>query len=170
MYHARARQKEAVVKHLLCMIVVIGVMGASACTHSPRLARSEEEVANYRSEYLRNNPNGKFNEQILKGEVTKGMDVFQVLASWGLPHLRRGSKNSDLESWVYYSLDDHTQHVISYELVFQTNTLSRWVVDNNAQGLGTLTPHDLIGIPTKGESPANRDLGSADSGTLKKKP
>jgi hypothetical protein len=128
-----------------------------------------EDVDRYRSEYLKNNPDGKYNSNILNGEVTKGMDVFAVLASWGLPHLRRGSAQSSTESWVYYSLDEHTQKVLSYELIFVDDTLKRWILDDNAQALGTLTPRDLIGIPTTGDTPDAKDLRSADKGTIKKK-
>jgi hypothetical protein len=136
------------------------------------MSRGGEDVADLRSEYLRNNPEGEFNKHIVQSEVTKGMNVFEVLASWGLPHLRRGSQQSAAESWVYYTIDEHTDKVISYELVFIKDSLTRWIVDGNVPGLGTLTPRDLIGIPTVGLSPSGAEAkrASTDSGTLKKKP
>ena len=166
---ARALQMGGlIVKALCCLAVVFLVTVATGCTHAPRLSRTTADIEIYRAEYMRNNPDGKYNEQIMKGEVTKGMDAVEVLASWGLPHLRRGSEHTDQESWVYYTIDDHTKQVISYELVFLSSELSRWFVDNNASGQGTLTPEDLVGMSRSADT--SPDLGSTDTGTLRKKP
>lgn len=132
----------------VCLLVLV-----AGCSHSPRMIRHTPDVDVYRAEFLRNNPDGKYNQNIVKGEVSKGMTVLEVIASWGLPHVRRGAKPSDTESWTYYTIDEHTHKVVSYELVFVSDQLNRWVIDENVPGQGTLTPKDLIGIPTVGETP-----------------
>ncbi|MDH3216032.1 MAG: hypothetical protein OEN01_07030 [Candidatus Krumholzibacteria bacterium] len=152
--------------HVTILVVVIAF--AASCSHSPRLPRGTQEVASLRAEYLQNNPDDPFKGQILNSEVSKGMNVLQVLASWGLPNVRRGYAQGHSESWTYYAVDEHTQKLLSYELVFYKSTLSLWVMDGDAAGLGTLTPRDLIGIPTIGETPIG-DPAVAPDKRLKKK-
>lgn len=152
------------------VVVVAVALAVVSCAHSPRLSRQSEDVTTLRAEYLNNYPDDEFKQQIINGEVRKGMNIFQVLASWGLPNVRRGVTRGTSESWIYYAVDEHTQKLMSYELVFQKRSLSYWIIDGDVPGLGTLTPRDLIGIPTIGESPGPDPAKASESSTLKKKP
>jgi hypothetical protein len=85
-------------------------------------------MSSIREEYLRNNPDGKYNALITEGRVVKGMGILEVLASWGMPNDRRSTEEGDAEFWAYYAKDEHTQKYVSYELVFEKRILARWVV------------------------------------------
>jgi len=99
-----------------------------ACSHQLKLAREQDERSDIRQEYLLNNPNGQFNDHIIKNEVVKGMSVIEVLASWGLPDMRRAYSKTDSDIWTYYSVDVPSGQVASFDLVFEDRLLRRWVV------------------------------------------
>lgn len=109
-------------------IVAFTVVALSACSNMLRLNRDVEERADLRQNYLQNNPDGAFNNHIVKSEVVKGMNVIEVLASWGLPDVRTASKTTKAEFWTYFTVDDYSQTVSSYDLVFEDRQLRRWVV------------------------------------------
>lgn len=120
------------------LLLVFAVVVAVSCSQLPRSTKSPEEMASLRSEYLQNHPDGKYNQHILEGRVVKGMNTLEVLASWGLPNLRRGWKHDNSEYWTYYAKDEHTKQLLSYELVFEEMILSRWVVNTAVStSLGT---------------------------------
>jgi hypothetical protein len=109
-------------------LIVIGVTWLASCAHLPESTRSDQRMAGIREEYLRGHPDGKFNVFISEGRVVKGMGIFEVLASWGLPNARRSSDDGNTEYWAYYAKDEPTQKIVSYELVFQDKVLTHWVV------------------------------------------
>lgn len=116
------------------LVVAIGI--AASCTHVPRSPNGSYTIASVRKQYLDDHPDGKFNEQIIRGELVKGMNVIEVLASWGLPERRQWAGNSSEESWVYTARDEHSQDVITYELVFKARVLSRWIVGRGTAASG----------------------------------
>ncbi|UCG51264.1 MAG: hypothetical protein JSW58_13870 [Candidatus Latescibacterota bacterium] len=120
------------------VLLVLAMMVAVSCSQLPRSTKSPEEMANLRSEYLQNHPDGTYNQHIMEGRVVKGMNTLEVLASWGLPNLRRSWKHDNSEYWTYYAKDEHTQRLVSYELVFEERVLHRWVVNTGVSpALGT---------------------------------
>lgn len=139
-----------------------------ACAHVPRTYDETDAVKRLRLQYVRTHPNGRFNAHILKGEVTKGMDFLDVLASWGLPNLRRGSRESVYENWVYYARDEETGRFTVYELVFKDQHLVDWKVDVNVAGNGGKPPITEDWYP---RTPVPGDLSKAPSTetALKKK-
>lgn len=120
------------------LLVLFGAMAVASCAKLPQSTRSNEHMTSIREEYLRNNPDGKYNALIMEGRVVKGMGIIEVLASWGLPNDRRTSETGDTEYWAYYAKDEATQKFVSYELVFDTKVLTRWVVRADLPtGMGT---------------------------------
>ena len=147
-----------------------GIVAAS-CSHAPRLATVPAKRDDFRVEYLRNNPDGKHNRHIRNGEITKGMSVIEVLASWGLPNTRRTGQVERNEYWTYYSHDIHTDTYTSYALVFQTRVLSRWVIETDIRPFDALGQRDLLGIHSQGKPQTEGVSGSInEGGALKKKP
>ena len=153
------------------LVALAGIMAAS-CSHAPRLATVPATRDDLRVEYLRNNPDGKHNRHIRKGEVTRGMSVIEVLASWGLPNTRRAGGAERHEYWTYYSHDKHTDTYTSYALVFETRVLLRWVIESNINSYDALVQRDLIGIPPQGkpQQPVGAKGSIDEGGALKKKP
>lgn len=118
--------------------LVFGIALIASCSSLPQSTHLDEGQADLRAEYLENHPDGKFNQHITEGRVVKGMGIVEVLASWGIPNSRRGWKHGDAEYWAYYAKDEHTGQIVSYELIFEEQILSRWMVDTDAAAsLGT---------------------------------
>ena len=121
----------------VCAVVVALALTAS-CSSLQQSTTLDADQADLRAEYLANHPDGKFNDHITEGRVVKGMSIVEVLASWGLPNSRRSWKHDNAEYWVYYAKDEHTGQLMSYELIFSEQLLTRWVVNSDAvAGLGT---------------------------------
>ncbi len=150
-----------------CFVFLVALV--AACSHAPRLDRDADATADFRAEYLEHNAHNEFTERIMRGEVDKGMNAMQVLAAWGLPNVRRSWQDSDAERWTYYTLDEYTSRLTSYELVFAGGYVARWLVDANVRGLGTLTPKDLIAGGTIHEVTETPATGLAQgTGPIKK--
>jgi hypothetical protein len=118
------------------LLVVLAIGMTASCAHVPRMPQASPETASLRSQFLHDHPNGPHNAQIVRGEVVKGMDLMEVLASWGVPERRVGKKSSDKESWIYTARDEHSQDYVIYELVFVDRVLSRWHIDRGTTGSG----------------------------------
>lgn len=112
--------------------LVFGVALIASCSSLPQSTHLDEGQADLRAEYLQNHPDGKYNVHISEGRVVKGMGIVEVLASWGLPNTRRSWQNDDAEYWAYYAKDEHTGQIVSYELIFEEQILSRWMINSNA--------------------------------------
>jgi hypothetical protein len=121
-----------------------------------------------RTQYLASNPDGKFNEQIVKGEVTKGMNLIEVLASWGLPTVRRTRPMCDGQHWTYYSIDEVTGGATSYDLIFEHRLLMRWVIENDVDMAADLPPRHLSGLAPEVQRERPDKTFTGDSGTVKK--
>jgi hypothetical protein len=151
--------------------VVVTVAISASCGRLPQSTRTDEHTTSIRADYLRNHPNGPFNVHIAEGRVTRGMNIMEVLASWGAPNLRRTSPEGSTEYWAYYAKDEHTQKMVSYELVFENQVVTRWVIDAAvASTLGTTS----IGPDAARTIQETLQLGSSPSATgdspVKKKP
>lgn len=79
-------------------------------------------------------PDGPHNDCINRGEVVKGMTLYEVLASWGIPD-RRLVADTGRERWVYVILDDLSMDWVCYEYDFTNNLLVDWTsTRSNANG------------------------------------
>ena len=146
------------------LVLVLFLAFASSCAYQPRSMKDSAEMAEVRSEYVQNNPEGKFNHYIEKGELSKGMSVIEVLAAWGLPNMRQSWQNTDKESWTYHSFDPHTGDYTIVDLTFEARTLLKWVRHRQVAAAGG-NPLDNSLLPPK---PADAS-GAGTSGSPKKK-
>lgn len=100
-----------------------------ACSQNPP-RRDESTETDYlrmlRSEFFKTHPDGIHNEYIARGEVVRGMDFLEVLASWGNP-IKREKPSPDVEYWVYLD-EDETKDWIQYKFVFRKSVLEDWEV------------------------------------------
>jgi hypothetical protein len=78
-----------------------------------------------RAEYLAMNPDSPYRDNVVRGEIVKGMDAFGVLASWGSPE-RRAREENAAERWVYVDADQDSGDSIEYALQFRDGTLNGW--------------------------------------------
>jgi hypothetical protein len=113
-------------------LVIMGLGACAAavilasCAYSPRVADESATVLSIRADYLRSNPGGRYNEYINRGEVVKGMNYVEVLASWGFPQSRLRLSERDFEYWRYVARDDATGDWIQYTFVFEGPALFEW--------------------------------------------
>jgi len=125
------------------LLIQIAACGAST------LRRSQvdlTDLAPLRSEYIHRNPDSPYCDKVSSGEIVKGMDVFGVIASWGLPE-KRSPDGSDFERWLYVDLDDMSNEQVGYELEFEKGVLKSWDVQRAGIGLKTRETADATGPP-----------------------
>jgi hypothetical protein len=117
-----------------------------SCSHHPKTFAGGESILKGRQDYVSAHPDGVYNDHILNGEVVKGMNLMEVLASWGLPNSRRHSESGSLEYWFFISQDKEMGMVRRYELVFQDQLLHDWdvVMSSTAGGYQSKESSDHI--------------------------
>jgi hypothetical protein len=149
------------VKTLVALAAVIVVLAVS-CTHAPQLNRTSDQVLEFRTHYLTNNPDDRFKEDIMKSKVHREMNYMQVLAAWGLPNVRTGVADDGSETWGYYAVDDVSRDVRRYDLLFSKNRLVSWYIsDPDANLLHRDEVSDLPVISTSSMTMSS-GLGSTD--------
>ena len=139
---------------LVCILA-----GVTACATAPPRRTETTAIRQIREEYLRTYPEGPHNAEINRGEIVKGMSLYEVLASWGIPDLRRVSSERDREEWTYVLLDDNAVDWVSYDCVFHGNQLVEWFMNRNAGGTGAPVvskPTDNLAQPLPPPSWATR--------------
>lgn len=119
------------------LLILLGILLPS-CASAPNALNETITVIELRQDYLRENPEGEYNQFIGRGQVIKGMKFKEVMASWGLPESRRLSRNREFEYWTFYGKDADSGNWMRYTLVFQKNTLTNWDVVRHYAKNGTL--------------------------------
>lgn len=115
-------------KYARILLILLVAVITTACTKLPPMTGVDDDVLSLREHYFSARPDGKFNENISRGEVARGMHVVEVLAAWGLPNMRWGVQHSPDHHWAYFVRDDATQTINGYELVFEDRLLVRWLI------------------------------------------
>lgn len=135
------------------LLLLIAACGAST------LRRSQvdfSELADLRSEYLTRNPESPYCENVSRGEIVKGMDVFGVVAAWGIP-ATRVPDGADFERWLYVDTDDVASEPVGYALAFEKGVLKSWDVQRAGIGLKVREPSGNAG-PPKQETPRGKPV------------
>jgi hypothetical protein len=96
----------------------------------------EPELVSLRYDYLTQYPNSPFRENVSRGEIVKGMDVYSVLAAWGAPQ-HRSQADEESQRWLYLDLDDDKNQQVAYALEFGDGLLKSWDVHRSGIGLKT---------------------------------
>jgi hypothetical protein len=99
----------------------------TSCSPNPRIISGTESdyLLQLRAEYLAANPDGAYNEYIKRGEVVKGMDILEVLASWGHPEVRK-KENALTEHWIYREVDEDSKDWVLFTFTFRRTVLAEW--------------------------------------------
>ncbi len=125
----------------LALGILIGLSATTltACSSRGRLAGGPppDYLPALRADYLASHPDGPYNEYIRRGEVVPGMDLIEVLASWGYP-LRRARRNDLSEQWVYRDRDEDSKDWIEYTFVFRQGRLESWRIRRHTAAGGAL--------------------------------
>jgi len=118
----------------------------AGCSYSPRTLNESASVLEVRNDYLTSNPEGEYNEFIRKGEVTRGMDYTEVLASWGAPdaRIRTNDNKGELEAWSYTVIDDINGDWIQFTFKFEKKFLIDWDVQRHVTMNGRLAGWEIV--------------------------
>ena len=131
----------AVTPRILRALPLLFLVVAFACSQTPRMSQEDETdyIRMLRDEYFETNPDGQYNEYIARGEVVRGMDFLEVLASWGNPG-KREKPGPSVEYWLYEEKDEASQDWIRYKFVFRGNVLDDWELTRHVSegGMGEL--------------------------------
>jgi hypothetical protein len=131
--------KEAVMAftpRILRVLPLLLVALALACSHNPRRDQTDESdyIRMLRDEFFKTHPDGQYNHYIAQGEVVRGMDFLEVLASWGNPS-KREKPSPNVEYWVYLEEDEDSKDWVQYKFLFKGNVLDNWeLVRHVSQG------------------------------------
>lgn len=150
--------------HCAAVLTALGALMV-CCSHAPQLHEGSESMRQSRMEYVQNNPGGKYNDYIMKGELAKGMGVPEVEASWGLPDKQRELDGTKLEQWIYADLDDVSGRLVVYSLAFTDRVLVYWEIHENLVTADGARP-DLEKVPTF--TPSDLDRMGGDAAPIKK--
>jgi hypothetical protein len=117
----------AVTPRILRVVPLLFLVGAFACSQTPRMSQEDETeyIRMLRSEFFETHPDGQYNEYIARGEVVRGMDFLEVLASWGNPG-KRERPSPTVEYWLYEEKDESSKDWVRYKFVFRDNVLNDW--------------------------------------------
>ncbi len=135
------------------LLVLIAACGASTLRRS---SVDLTDLASLRSEYIARHPGGPYCEKVSKGEIVKGMDVFGVIAAWGLPQ-ERVPDGTKFERWLYVDLDQMSNEQVGYELEFEKGVLKDWDVQRAGVGLKSRDTIDPT-APPKQEPPHGKPV------------
>ncbi|MFQ5511892.1 MAG: hypothetical protein ACE5EO_08590 [Candidatus Krumholzibacteriia bacterium] len=125
------------IHHILLIGATVAV--AASCAHVPRSLKQTEATESLRTLYLREHPDGRFNDRIGNAEIVVGMGVMEVLASWGIPD-RRLATGPHRETWTYASRDEFSKDSVSYSLIFRRRVLSSWESGRTTAAVGSQPP------------------------------
>jgi len=130
---------------------VISVIFSIGCSCFSNIEREDLVDLCEREEYVKEHPECRFRDNIICGEIVRGMESDEVMASWGMPNVYLISKSSDNEYWVYYVQDENLQSVLIYTLTFNNhNNLDDWDID-----IKRFTGTSYVLSPTAREMPIN---------------
>ncbi|MBN1165260.1 MAG: hypothetical protein JXB45_11820 [Candidatus Krumholzibacteriota bacterium] len=100
------------------------------CSRVSMVERESFQAPEAREAYVKSHPDGAYCQHICNGEIVRGMNGHEVLASWGLPNLYLVSDKKPEEYWVYYTADINANAMLIYTLTFNDmDQLHDWDID-----------------------------------------
>jgi hypothetical protein len=129
-------------RFLSLLFAVTVLLALNGCSGTSQVERESFTSSEAREIYIEGHPECGFQENIRNGEIVRGMNEDEVLASWGMPNVYLTSMVSDEERFIYYVQDRETRSVLVYMLDFdEDNILYDWELDEKR-----LESYGLIGF------------------------
>ena len=120
-------------RHLACFAFTV-MAACAGCASAPPARTETAAIAELRDDYFKEFPDGPNNDHVRRGEIVKGMSLYEVLASWGIPD-RRLVTSGGHERWVYVLQDEVSMDWVAYQYDFRNNALVDWdTTRSNANG------------------------------------
>jgi hypothetical protein len=117
------------VKYVSILFALVSLIALCACSGPSTLERANLTTVESRQDYIKLHPEGVHNDCIRNGEIVPGMNVHEVIASWGLPNVYVVTRTEPTEEWIYYLKDRDSLSMLIYTLTFASDTLQVWSVD-----------------------------------------
>jgi hypothetical protein len=134
---------------ILCVCALIAASFGCSCVST--VERANRIPAACREDYVKLHPECDHGESIANGEIVRGMNSHEVLASWGFPSVYVVTRTSPTEQWIYYLKDRDSLTMLIYTLTFADDTLQVWDVDQKRFVGQGIVSTDV----TKREAPAS---------------
>lgn len=112
--------------HMVATLLVVVMLG---CSGVRTVEQADLTKLESREHFIELNPNSSFCEHIRNGEITRGMNIYEVIASWGLPNVYLVSPKEPSENWIYYVEDPDSRSILIYTLTFMDDSLETWDID-----------------------------------------
>jgi hypothetical protein len=116
-------------RYALTFVAVAFMIAFCACSRVSTLERANLTSLESRQDYIRLHPEGDHNNFIQNGEIVPGMNVHEVIASWGLPNVYVVTRMEPTEQWIYYLKDRDSLSMLIYTLRFANDSLQVWDVE-----------------------------------------
>lgn len=117
-------------KRIVILIALAGLVWNLGCSHCSQVEKENFLELSQRQESADKLPESRFSNNIVAGEITRGMNGHEVMASWGLPNVYLISRKKPEEYWIYYVEDKDTRAILIYTLIFNTeDELMDWDID-----------------------------------------
>lgn len=113
----------------ISLVVILIAIAAAGCSWVSTSEQASLTLPESREDYIAEHPGGAFNEYILKGEITRGMNSHEVLASWGFPNVYLASRKDPREHWIYYVEKEDSRSYLIYTLNFDDELLGGWDIN-----------------------------------------
>jgi len=116
---------------ITALVLAVSMVAVNlGCSCVTKVERENFVDSSFRDDYTKLNPESPFCQNIKNGEITRGMNVQEVMASWGLPNVYLVSTKKSEEYWIYYIRNELSSSILIYTLVFADDSkLSDWDID-----------------------------------------
>ncbi len=134
-------------RYLLLLFVLPLLIFASGCSCTNQIEREDFTSSDAREIFIEGHPESSFQENIRNGEIIRGMNEDEVIASWGMPNVYLSSRERDEECFVYYIQDRGANSVLVYMLDFDSdNILYDWDIDEKRLSSYTLVNFEKVPV------------------------
>jgi len=117
-------------RYLPLLFAIPALFLLPGCSCTSQIEKEEFTSNDAREIYIDGHPESTFQENIRNGEIIRGMNAEEVLASWGMPNVYLTSRTRNEERFIYYVQDDEANSVLVYMLDFDSdNILFDWDID-----------------------------------------
>jgi hypothetical protein len=145
--------QEGAMRYLPLLFAIPLLILLSGCSGTSLIERENFTSASAREIYIEGHPESAFQENILNGEIIRGMNEEEVIASWGMPNVYLTSKKMDEERFIYYIQDRDVGSVLVYTLDFDAdNILFDWDIDEKRLSSYSLVEYDYGVRPAYGSA------------------
>jgi len=122
------------------LLLVVALFAAAGCNSYQYMRDSTPQLEQMRYDYVRNNPGGKYNNDILAGRVLPGMSRLQVRITWGDPDAVQAGDRLGVDQVWAYAENEPSRGTSVYELRFTGELLQGVEISHSTLILSTSPP------------------------------